>query len=86
MYVAPKYIYFDKRVKIQDICLSCFLDDDKDITSKCTFKLEEDNTDITISDNKIKISKKPKVSRNKIIVLYEKNGIIEQDYAMAYIE
>jgi hypothetical protein len=86
MYVTPKYNYFDIKSKAQEVSLSCFTDDHKDITSQCEFKLHNVNPDITISNNSIKIGKKPVKSTNKIIVLYEKSGVIEQDFAMAYIE
>ena len=85
MRVSPKYINFRTRVKEQQIELSCFTDDDINITEKCKFELIDDNKDIKIVKNIIKVNANPKHSINKISVSYEQNGVVEENYAMVYI-
>ncbi len=86
MRVSPKYVTLSRESKEQQVSLSCFLDSGNDITNKCKFILEDDNSDITIVKNIIKTNKKPKASINKILVLYEKDKYIEQDFAIIYID
>ena len=86
MRVSPKYINFRTRVKEQQIELSCFTDDDINITEKCKFELIDDNKDIKIVKNIIKVNANPKHSINKISVLYKNGDVIEQDYVMVYID
>lgn len=86
MYVTPKYIYFNAALKAQQIELFCFLDDGTDITTTCKFELEDNKGDLKLIKNVIKAEKNPSKSINKIGVLYEKNGITQQDFCMLYVQ
>ena len=86
MYTTPKYAYFSSKAKAQQIELTCFSDDETDITENCKLDLINPNKDLTIVKNIIKAGKNPKASINKISVLYKRGDVVEQDYVMLYVE